>query len=81
MRSLCGHRCIGRAPVSYTHLDVYKRQALEIHGGLSRSTRHRMVARGKLETIKRVVRRRLVPAEQVERLCGIADADHSPEAA
>lgn len=58
----------------------YLLAALEIHGGLRRSTRHRMVARGKLETIKRV-RRRLVPAEQVERLCGIADADHSPEAA
>jgi hypothetical protein len=53
---------------------------LEIHVGLSRSTLHRTVARGELETIKRL-RRRLVPAEQVERLCGMADADHSPEAA
>jgi hypothetical protein len=58
----------------------YLLAALEIHVGLSRSMLHRTVARGELETIKRV-RRRLVPAEQVERLCGMADADHSPEAA
>ena len=58
----------------------YLLAALEIHFGLSRSMLHRTVARGELETIKRV-RRRLVPAEQVERLCGMADADHSPEAA
>ena len=58
----------------------YLLAALEIHGGLSRSTHHRTVARGELETIKRV-RRRLVPAEQGERLCGITDANLSPEAA
>jgi len=58
----------------------YLLAALEIHGGLSRSTLHRTVTRDELETIRRV-RRRLVPAEQVERLCGMADADHSPEAA
>jgi excisionase family DNA binding protein len=47
----------------------YSFAELEVLIGLSRSTLHRMVARGELETVKHG-RRRLVPAQQVERLCG-----------
>jgi excisionase family DNA binding protein len=58
----------------------YSFAELEVLIGLSRSTLHRMVAHGDLETVKHG-RRRLVPADQVERLCGVADSDHRPEAA
>jgi len=51
----------------------YSFAELEVLVGLSRSTLHRMVARGKLETVKRG-RRRLVPADQVARLCGMAES-------
>ena len=57
----------------------YSLAELEVLIGLSRSTLHRMVARGELETVKRG-RRRLVPADQVERLCGVSDSDRTPEA-
>jgi excisionase family DNA binding protein len=59
---------------------TYSLAEIEVLVGLSRSTLHRMVARGQLDTVKRG-RRRLVPADQVERLCGMADSDHTPEAA
>jgi excisionase family DNA binding protein len=58
----------------------YSLAELEVLIGLSRSTLHRMVARGDLETVKHG-RRRLVPADQVQRLCGVADGQHSPELA
>jgi excisionase family DNA binding protein len=50
----------------------YSFAELEVLIGLSRSTLHRMVARGEIETVKRG-RRRLVPADQVQRLCGMSD--------
>jgi excisionase family DNA binding protein len=53
---------------------------LEVLIGLSLPTLHRMVAHGDLETVKHG-RRRLVRADQVERLCGAADSDRRPEAA
>jgi transposase len=43
----------------------YSLAELEIHGGLSRSTLHRTVARGELETLKRV-RRRLSPPSKLK---------------
>jgi excisionase family DNA binding protein len=57
----------------------YSFAELEVLVGLSRSTLHRMVARGELQTVKRG-RRRLVPVSQVERLCCSA-GDNPPEAA
>lgn len=59
---------------------AYSLGELEVLIGLSRSTLHRMVARGELETVKRG-RRRLVPAAQVEKLCGMYVGDDTAEAA
>src|ERR1700722_8205885 len=46
----------------------YSLAELEVLVGLSRSTLHRMVARGELETVK-LGRRRFVPVAQVLQLC------------
>jgi excisionase family DNA binding protein len=58
----------------------YSFAELEVLIGLSRSTLHRMVARGELETVKRG-RRRLIPAEQVQRLCGVAEGPSTVDVA
>ena len=45
----------------------------EALSGLSRSSRYRLIAAGRLKTIQRG-RRRLVPREELERLCQSDDA-------
>lgn len=52
---------------------------LEVLIDLSRSTLHRMVARDEIETVKHG-RRRLVPAQQVERLCASESPRSEPTA-
>ena len=51
----------------------------EIVSNLSRSTLYREVSRGHLRLVK-VGKRSLIPADALERLCGMADNNHSPEA-
>lgn len=69
----------GAGDITFPRLG-YSLAELEMLVGLSRSTPHRIVARGELETTKRG-RRRLVPAHQVERLCRMSESDHRSEAA
>ena len=42
----------------------------EALSGLSRSSLYRLIAAGKLKTVQRG-RRRLIPAQELERLCGV----------
>jgi Helix-turn-helix domain len=46
----------------------------ETISGLSRSSLYRLMAAGQLKTVQRG-RRRLVPAAELERLCGVAQVD------
>ena len=43
----------GRAPVSYTHLDVYKRQALFCRGQLRKDLRDLLIVNPQLATVRR----------------------------
>jgi excisionase family DNA binding protein len=52
----------------------------EVVSNLSRATLYREVARGRLRLVK-VGKRSLIPAEALEKLCGMAESDQSPEAA
>jgi excisionase family DNA binding protein len=52
----------------------------EVISNLSRATLYRQVARGHLRTGK-VGKRSLIPADALEKLCGMAGGERSPEAA
>lgn len=48
---------------------AYSLSETELATGLSRSTLYRLMARGELGTVKRG-KRRLIPTEELRRLCG-----------
>jgi len=52
---------------------AYSLAESEALSGLSRSSLYRLIAAGKLKTVMQG-RRRLVPAREIERLCGHGDA-------